>query len=603
MEYYNYQSKCHNCFEDVAEDRLFEHLALKTCHTKCNICHQEVESVNEWIAQDHNNEEMRRHQGTSQCKANLVKNYFCKKCHLQFANEEEFINHSSLPCQIQCGHCGGIFCRTKTRNIHAQHCLGLSITCQHCLQTFAGMDRKEKYLQHLPCDLVLQCVICQVKFVGNEATKRYTKHYKKGQHTTTCDLCESAIVGVNLQKELQRHNLINHPELMANEEATNHGLKAECGKCDVNFEEFESNKWKLLKEHEDIGCVDHRFPGRIYKCVLCGIKMNAKKSLHKLRDLKRHYQRGCSSKLKCPMCQQEFQGEHKTRDFTRHIKNGCNKKRNISDVTCDACGETFHGKRKKRDLARHQKLNVCHLVTAEVAISDTETENTGERNDLSLEGNGNEAIDDNDLQENVVMDLSHREHEDVEGLPLEGNGNETVDDNDVQGNQFMDMSHGDHDDIEGLSLEGDGNETVDANDVQENVVMDLSHGGHDDIEGNNTEEALVIHDEVSRSVGDISDIDEDVGLGEDYLDDPAEMSGDMVDIFDFAEEVPEVPEDHEVDEVRLEEVQGPQMLDKLWSLMPDHKSLDWADENKLPWKPKKAVDTADWTFDRYHLVR
>ena len=365
MEYYNYQSKCHNCFEDVAEDRLFEHLTLQTCRTKCNICHQEVESVNEWIAQDHNNEEMRRHQGTSQCKANLVKNYFCKKCHLQFANEEEFINHSSLPCQIQCGHCGGIFCRTKTRNIHAQHCLGLSITCQHCLQTFAGMDRKEKYLQHLPCDLVLQCVICQVKFVGNEATKRYTKHYKKGQHTTTCDLCESTIVGVNLQKELQRHNLINHPELMANEEATNHGLKAECGKCDVNFEEFESNKWKLLKEHEDIGCVDHRFPGRIYKCVLCGIKMNAKNSLNKLRDLKRHYQRGCSSKIKCPMCQQEFQGQNKSRDFTRHIKNSCNKIRNISDVTCDACGETFHGKRKKRDLARHQKLNVCHLVTAQ----------------------------------------------------------------------------------------------------------------------------------------------------------------------------------------------------------------------------------------------
>ena len=58
MEYYNYQSKCHNCFEEVAEDRLFEHLTLKTCHTKCNICYQEVELVagNEYMSEPRSND-------------------------------------------------------------------------------------------------------------------------------------------------------------------------------------------------------------------------------------------------------------------------------------------------------------------------------------------------------------------------------------------------------------------------------------------------------------------------------------------------------------------------------------------------------------------
>ena len=339
--------KCHNCLESLTTQMLSVHLKLKTCTPKCKVCWTDLTPPNPKDAWMADSDFVRIHQESLDCKEQSANNFFCDRCLEKFDDEEAFIMHNRQKCKIQCRHCGAIFCRRITRNVHAKNCIGLVITCNHCLTGFFGGEKKQQYQQHIQnCETVLQCNHCTKLFKGPNAMEDYETHYEQGLHRKKCRYCDKEVTGLFLNYEMKVHNL-NHVGEIHKDNLKDEVLQ-ECVSCGEDFERFRSKtKYEALKHHVQVGCIKGANTEKKVECYLCHKEFTGS---HKIRDLTRHFNKSCTP-LKCPKCSKEFTDKNKVRAFENHIKEepGC------KDLSCENCGRNFVGKNAKQEKNYHTK--------------------------------------------------------------------------------------------------------------------------------------------------------------------------------------------------------------------------------------------------------
>ena len=344
--------KCHNCLESLTTQMLSVHLKLKTCTLKCKVCWTDLTPPNlkdAWMADVTNSDFVRIHQESLDCKEQSANNFFCDRCLEKFDDEEAFIMHNRQKCKIQCRHCGAIFCRRFTRNVHAKNCIGQVITCNHCLTGFVGGEKKQQYQQHIQnCETVLQCNHCTKLFKGPNAVEDYETHYEQGLHRKKCRYCDKEVTSLFLNYEMKVHNL-NHVGEIHKDNLKDEVLQ-ECVSCGEDFERFRSKtKYEALKHHVQVGCIKGANTEKTVECYLCHKEFTGS---YKIRDLTRHFNKSCTP-LKCPKCSKEFTDKNKVRAFENHIKQepGC------KDLNCENCGHKFVGKKAKQQKKYHTKYD------------------------------------------------------------------------------------------------------------------------------------------------------------------------------------------------------------------------------------------------------